>query len=127
MWGWDAIAVGRGGEGRGGGNRSGEGVGTWVERGCQQMVQKIFNKQYITLFCASGLPPPPLHCMFTAPAPASLPLVPPRYVVKGVTTNMPHLRSCIAHPAFRSGQYDTSFIPTYYSGTSEDTGIRAQG
>lgn len=39
-----------------------------------------------------------------------------RFVVKGVTSNMPHLRSCIAHPAFRSGQYDTSFIPTYYSG-----------
>jgi hypothetical protein len=42
-----------------------------------------------------------------------------RYVVKGVTTNMPHVRSCMANPAFRSGQYDTSFIPTYYGGPRE--------
>lgn len=39
-----------------------------------------------------------------------------RFVVKGVTTNMPHIRSSIANPAFRSGNYDTSFIPTYYGG-----------
>lgn len=42
-----------------------------------------------------------------------------RFVVKGVTTNMPHLRSCIANPAFRAGTYDTSFIPTYYGGPRE--------
>ncbi|KAF8068440.1 Pcca [Scenedesmus sp. PABB004] len=39
-----------------------------------------------------------------------------RFVVRGVVTNMPHVRSCLAHPAFQSGGYDTSFIPTYYGG-----------
>lgn len=42
-----------------------------------------------------------------------------RFVVKGVVTNMPHMRSCIANPAFQKGDYDTSFIPTYYGGPSE--------
>lgn len=40
-------------------------------------------------------------------------------MVKGVVTNMPHVRSCIANPAFKSGVYDTAFIPTYYGGTRE--------
>jgi acetyl/propionyl-CoA carboxylase alpha subunit len=39
-----------------------------------------------------------------------------RFVVRGVTTNMPHVRSCIANADFKRGQYDTSFIPKYYGG-----------
>ncbi|WIA30550.1 hypothetical protein OEZ86_000633 [Tetradesmus obliquus] len=39
-----------------------------------------------------------------------------RFVVRGVTTNMPHVRSCIANPDFKAGRYDTSFIPKYYGG-----------
>jgi hypothetical protein len=39
-----------------------------------------------------------------------------RFVVRGVTTNMPHVRSCIANSDFKQGQYDTSFIPKYYAG-----------
>lgn len=36
--------------------------------------------------------------------------------MRGVTTNMPHVRSCIANPDFKAGHYDTSFIPKYYGG-----------
>eukprot|EP00775_Hariotina_reticulata_P007145 gene7145-7360_t len=42
-----------------------------------------------------------------------------RFVVKGVVTNMPHLRSVLANSAFQAGEYNTSFIPAYYGGPSE--------
>jgi acetyl/propionyl-CoA carboxylase alpha subunit len=42
--------------------------------------------------------------------------------VRGVTTNMPHVRSCIANPDFKRGRYDTSFIPKYYGGPGAAAG-----
>jgi hypothetical protein len=42
-----------------------------------------------------------------------------RFVVRGVTINMPHVRSCIANADFKQGSYDTSFIPKYYGGPGE--------
>ena len=32
------------------------------------------------------------------------------YVVRGVTHNIPFLRSCLSHPRFRSGEINTDFI-----------------
>jgi acetyl-CoA carboxylase biotin carboxylase subunit len=35
------------------------------------------------------------------------------YVVHGITTNVPYLAAALRHPAFRSGDYDTSFCTRY--------------
>jgi acetyl-CoA carboxylase biotin carboxylase subunit len=35
------------------------------------------------------------------------------YVLHGITTNIPYLASVLGHPAFRSGEYDTSFCARY--------------
>jgi len=35
------------------------------------------------------------------------------YVVHGVATNVPYLAAALDHPAFRSGEYDTSFCARY--------------
>jgi acetyl-CoA carboxylase biotin carboxylase subunit len=35
------------------------------------------------------------------------------YTVHGITTNLPYLAAVLRHPAFRSGEYDTSFCGRY--------------
>lgn len=36
------------------------------------------------------------------------------YVIQGVTHNIGHGKSMLAHEGFASGDYSTAFIPTYY-------------
>lgn len=48
-----------------------------------------------------------------------------RYVILGVTTNIPFLQAVIAHPAFQQGQTTTHFIDTHFANWQPDADVSA--
>lgn len=46
------------------------------------------------------------------------------FVVEGVKTTIPFLRSILGHSDFQSGEHDTGFVERYYAGRTAQVGAR---